>query len=109
MVQHTFLTGLTLIDLTAGLFNRKLLHYMRVYLAHRVHPQPLKEGDIMNNAEYIRLMKKQREREKMKEAEVVEQLKIEDPEPDQAEDIQEVEADVITDSENGDNESDTES
>ena len=45
----------------------------------------------------------------MKEAEVVEQLKIEDPEPDQAEDIQEVEADVITDSENGDNESDTES
>ena len=67
----------------------------------------------MNNAEYIRLMKKQREREKMKEAEVVEQLKIEDPEPetdpDQAEDIQEVEADVITDSENGDNEQDTES
>lgn len=67
----------------------------------------------MNNAEYIRLMKKQREREKMKEGEVVEQLKIEDPEPetepDQAEDMQEVEADVITDSENGDNEQDTES
>lgn len=67
----------------------------------------------MNNAEYIRLMKKQREREKMKEAEIVEQLKIEDPEPetesDQAEDIQEVEADVITDSENGNNEPDTES
>lgn len=59
----------------------------------------------MNNAEYIRLMKKQREREKMKEAEVLEQLKIED----QAEDIQEVEADVVTDSENGDNEPDTES
>lgn len=64
----------------------------------------------MNNAEYIRLMKKQRERAKMKEAEVVEQLKVEDPEPetepDQAGDIQEVEVDVITDRENGDNESD---
>lgn len=77
-------------------------------------PLTLKRKVIrMNNAEYIRLMKKQRERAKMKEAEVVEQLKIEDPEPetepDQAEDIQEVEADVITDSENGDNEQDTES
>lgn len=64
----------------------------------------------MNNAEYIRLMKKQRERAKMHAAEVVEQLKVEDPTPeiesDQAEDIQEVEADVITDRENGDNESD---
>lgn len=67
----------------------------------------------MNNAEYIRLMKIQRERAKIKETEVVEQLKVEDPEPetesDQAEDIQEVEADVITDSKNGDNEQDTES
>lgn len=65
----------------------------------------------MNNAEYIRLMKKQRERAKMKETEVIEQLKVEDPEPetepDQAEDIQEVEADVITDRENGDNEPNT--
>lgn len=74
-------------------------------------PLTLKRKVIrMNNAEYIRLMKKQREREKMKEVEVVEQLKIEDTEPetepDQAEDIQEVEADVITDRENGDNEPD---
>ena len=36
----------------------------------------------MNNAEYMRLLKAQRERAKMKESEVVEALKIEEPAED---------------------------
>lgn len=49
-------------------------------------PSPFKEAD-MNNAEYLKLMKAQREKAKLKEAEVIEALKIEetpapDPEPE---------------------------
>ena len=62
----------------------------------------------MNNAEYLRLMKKQRELAKLKESEVIEALKIEEPaaDPEPAEEIEEVEPDVITDGEGGADEQD---
>ena len=64
----------------------------------------------MNNANYIRLMKKERERREARikaEAEALKQAEAEALK--QAEELQEVDQDVITDRENGDNEQDTES
>lgn len=68
----------------------------------------------MNNAEYMRLLKAQRERAKMKESEVVEALKIKEHEPNYVpetppapepeptpEPIQEPDTDNMEDADNG--------
>ena len=60
----------------------------------------------MNNAEYMKLLKAQREKAKLKEAEVIEALKIEDPAEDTADDNEEVTEDAVTDGEVGTNEQD---
>ena len=58
----------------------------------------------MTNEEHIKLLKAQRERAKLKEQEVIEALKInEEPaaDPEPAEEVKEVEPDVIADGEVG--------
>ena len=61
----------------------------------------------MNNAEHMRLLRKQRERAKMKQAEIVEKLKLEDkgklaPKPEEVKN----ESISIRDGENGDSKQD---